>query len=269
LLDGNGRSRADDLLVFDDVDFAYPDARKYVVYELAFRVRHGEFVSLLGPSGCGKTTIMNLAAGLLSPTRGEVVFDDERITGVNTSVGYMTQTDSLLPWRSVDGNLRLPLDLRHVARATADRLVAEQLELMRLEGTADLFPSQLSGGMKRRALLARSLIYEPKMVLMDEPFAAVDAQMRARLQREMWAAARQRGQAVLFITHDIREAALISDRVITLAANPARVVEDRPMPFGRDRDLRSVEFSQEYARECEHLWALLGERDEATLGDAR
>lgn len=245
------------LLQFDSVGFAFPTSSTYVLRDIDYAVRRGNIVSLLGPSGCGKTTMMRLSAGLLRPTEGRVIFDGIELGDVNTSVGYMTQNDTLIPWRTLEDNLRLPLEIRRVAKELADDLVAQQLDTMDLTSAVHLFPSQLSGGMKRRALLARSLIYQPAMLLMDEPFAALDAQLRARLHVELNRVIRLTQQTVLFITHDIREAALISDRVVVLGGTPTRVIEERILPFGKERDLTSVEFSAPYAEECRQLTRLL------------
>src|SRR5690606_8270403 len=181
--------------------------RPDVLAGVDLRVGAGEFVALLGPSGCGKSTILNTAAGLLRPRRGEVLFDGRPVTGVNTSVGYMTQDDTLLPWRTVAANVALPLRMRRFPKQRIQEEVARYLAFLDLEHAAGLYPAQLSGGMRRRALLARSMIYDPALLLMDEPFAALDAQMRQQLHADLRRAVRSTEQTVLFVTHDLTEAA--------------------------------------------------------------
>lgn len=208
----------------------------------------GEFLTLLGPSGCGKTTILNLAAGLLQPRSGRVRFAGKEIVSVNTSVGYMTQDDTLLPWQTVSANVGLPLRMRGVAKAEIAERVARYLDLLDLSYAGNLLPGQLSGGMRRRALLARSMIYEPQLLLMDEPFAALDAQMRHQMHSELRATVNRLGQTVLFVTHDISEAAKLSDRVLIVGGGPpGGIVKEFRLPFGRERDLDALRFTDEYA----------------------
>jgi ABC-type nitrate/sulfonate/bicarbonate transport system, ATPase component len=223
--------------------------REDILRNVSMEVAKGEFVVLLGPSGCGKTTLLNLAAGLLTPRSGYVRFAGQEIKGVNTNVGYMTQEDTLLPWQSVQANVALPLKLRRVPKAEIAARVRRYLDLLDLTHAANLFPSQLSGGMRRRALLARSMIYEPMLLLMDEPFAALDAQMRHQLHRELLSTVKRLGQTVMFVTHDISEAAKLADRVLIIGGGPpGGIVEEIRVPFGDDRDLDTLRFSEEYAR---------------------
>ncbi len=218
-----------------------------VLSDVTLDVTEGEFISLLGPSGCGKTTILNLAAGLLSPRRGDVSFDGRAISGVNTAVGYMTQDDTLLPWRTVASNIGLPLKLRKTPKHEIGVAVDKYLELLDLTHAASLFPAQLSGGMRRRALLARSMIYEPTLLLMDEPFAALDAQMRHQMHIELRRAVKRLGQTVLFVTHDLNEAAILSDRVLVVGGGPpGHIVAEVEVPFGEGRDLESLPFDDSF-----------------------
>ena len=212
-------------------------------------VQPGEFVTLIGPSGCGKSTVLNVTAGLLTPRAGDAEFAGESITGVNTGVGYMTQEDTLLPWRTVVDNVAMPLRMRQVDRREIDQRVAQYLELLDLADAGRKFPAQLSGGMKRRALLARSMIYRPELLLMDEPFAALDAQLRTQMHVELRRTIRELGQTVLFVTHDIDEAALLSDRVIVLGGGPpASTVTEVAISFGPDRDVEELKFTDEFGR---------------------
>jgi NitT/TauT family transport system ATP-binding protein len=223
--------------------------RPDILRDVTLSISAGEFVTLLGPSGCGKTTILNLAAGLLTPRRGEVAFRGRPITGVNTAVGYMTQDDTLLPWRTVASNIGLPLRMRKQPKQQTQAKVAQYLKILDLEHAAGLFPAQLSGGMRRRALLARSMIYEPALLLMDEPFAALDAQMRHQMHIELRDTVKRLHQTVLFVTHDLAEAAVLSDRVLVVGGGPpGGIVAEIDIPFGDDRDLASLQFEDEFGR---------------------
>ena len=210
-------------------------------------IDRGEFVALLGPSGCGKSTLLNIAAGLLKPLSGTVTFDGRHLTGINRDVGYMTQGDTLLPWLTVEKNVMLPLELRGVPAEQRRRKLASALQLVNLKQAAKKFPSELSGGMKRRALLARSLIYDPPMILMDEPFAALDAQLRETMHAELLATVSRVGSSVMFVTHDISESIFLADRILVLGKRPLVVVEEIRLPFGKNRNLDQVRVSKEFA----------------------
>lgn len=240
------RQAGAELVTFEDVEFGYGEGPT-VITDINFAIRQGEVVTLLGASGCGKSTLLNMVAGLLRPRRGHCRFGGGRIAGVNTEVGYMTQDDTLLPWRSVRANIAAPLRMRRIRGRQLDEKVRNYLRLLKLEHAQKHYPAQLSGGMKRRALLARSLIYEPRMVLMDEPFAAIDADLREELHEEVRRMVIELNQTVLFVTHDIGEAALLSDRVVVLAGTPqARIADIVEMPFGPQRDLAALRSSTAY-----------------------
>lgn len=189
---------------------------------------------------------MDLIAGLLFPTGGTVCFSGKPLRAVNTSVGYMTQGDTLLPWKTVTGNVGLPLSIRKVPRQQISERVAVFLRMLDLQNSADKYPSELSGGMKRRALLARSLIYEPEMLLMDEPFAALDAQLRERMQQELLNTVERLEQSVLFITHDLVEAILLGDRIVLMGREGRGALLQVTSPFGRSRNLEQIRTSVEF-----------------------
>jgi NitT/TauT family transport system ATP-binding protein len=220
-------------------------------------VGRGEFLALLGPSGCGKSTLLNLAAGLLRPQQGSVRFDGRSLHGINRNVGYMTQGDTLLPWMTVTKNILMPLELRGTARQEREQKLERALRLVNLLEARDKFPSELSGGMKRRALLARSLIYDPPMLLMDEPFAALDSQMREVMHQELLNTVSRVGESVLFVTHDISESILLADRVLILGGQPLRVLEEAMIPYGKERNLDTLRTSQDYAQREAHIRAIL------------
>ncbi|ALL79790.1 nitrate ABC transporter ATPase (plasmid) [Pseudonocardia sp. EC080610-09] len=228
-----------------------------VVQDVDLEIRAGEFVTVLGPSGCGKSTILNVACGLLKARAGTVSFAGRPLVGVNTSVGYMTQGDTLLPWRTVADNVALPLRLRGVSRQVIRERVASSLDMLELGDSARRYPAQLSGGMKRRALLARSMIYEPAMLVMDEPFAALDAQLRTQLQVELRRTVADARQTVLFVTHDIDEAVLVSDRVLVLGGRPAAPIADIAIDLGPDRDAETIRFDERFRQLEQRVHAAL------------
>lgn len=251
------------LLDIRNVQFGYQnEARLLQGFDL--HVDKGEFVALLGPSGCGKSTLMNLSAGLLQPLDGEVDFGGHPLHGLNREVGYMTQGDTLLPWATVARNITLPLEMRNMSRAEREERLDRVIRLVNLAGARDKYPSELSGGMKRRALLARSIIYDPQMLLMDEPFGALDAQLREVMHQELLNTVARTGQSVLFITHDISEAILLADRVLVLGGLPLRVMEEIAIPYGKDRILSKVRTSDSYAEMERRLRDLLRDADAAT-----
>src|SRR5882762_9235254 len=213
-------------------------------------VKDQEFVALVGPSGCGKSTILNLAAGLLRPTEGAVFYDGQTVTTINRAVGYMTQKDTLLPWRGAADNIRIALELkcRAVPRAEANDRVAQIIDLIGLKGFERHFPSELSGGMRKRVALARTLIYEPETLLMDEPFGALDAQLRLVMHDELLRLTRLRRMTVVFVTHDLGEAITLADRVIVSSGRPGRVKAVRDITLAQPRDAFRVRFSDAFAR---------------------
>jgi len=228
-----------------------------------------QFVALVGPSGCGKSTILNMIAGLQAPTAGRVVYDGTPVSGPNRQVGYMTQKDTLLPWRSVADNIGLALELkiRTVSANNRVRRVAEMIELVGLTGFERHYPGELSGGMRKRVALARSLIYEPETLLMDEPFAALDAQLRLVMHDELLRLTRLRRMTVVFVTHDLGEAITLADRVIVFTGRPGRIKALREIPLAHPRDAFRLRFSEEFAHLHEELWNEL--KDEVAKGTDR
>jgi NitT/TauT family transport system ATP-binding protein len=228
-----------------------------------------EFVALVGPSGCGKSTILNMIAGLQPPTGGQILYDGDIVSGPNRRVGYMTQKDTLLPWRSVAENIALALELRirAVSRDERARRVAAMIELVGLTGFERHYPGELSGGMRKRVALARSLIYEPETLLMDEPFAALDAQLRLVMHDELLRLTRLRRMTVLFVTHDLGEAITLADRVVVFTGRPGRIKAIREVTLPQPRDAFRLRFGDEFARLHEALWNEL--KDEVRKGTER
>jgi NitT/TauT family transport system ATP-binding protein len=227
------------------------------VDDINLDVRRGEFLSIIGPSGCGKSTLLNMAAGLLEPTDGTVLYEGKPIRGLNTNVGYVTQRDTLLPWRTVERNVALPLELQGVPSAERKRRVRDVLEMVGLTGRGNRYPSQLSGGMSKRTALAQILIYEPTTLLMDEPFGALDAQLRMALQRDLLDIWERTGKTILFVTHDLEEAILMGDRVVVFGANPGRIIHIEDIGLERPRDLVALRADPKFTSAWEKLWELL------------
>jgi NitT/TauT family transport system ATP-binding protein len=229
-------------------------------------VREREFIALVGPSGCGKSTVLNLVSGLLQPNEGRVIYSGQEVAGTNCNVGYMTQKDTLLPWRTAEDNIRVALELkcRATPRAEADEKVRQLIELVNLKGFEKHFPAELSGGMRKRVALARTLIYEPETLLMDEPFGALDAQLKLIMLHQLQELTQQRAMTVLFVTHDLGEAISLADRVVIFSARPGRIRTIRDVPLERPRDVFKVRFTETFSRFHEELWDVL--KDEVAKG---
>jgi NitT/TauT family transport system ATP-binding protein len=220
-------------------------------------VAAGSIVALIGPSGCGKSTLLHMIAGLYEPTSGQVVYAGRRVSSVNTAVGYMTQKDSLLPWRTVQDNVALPFELAGQSRAERRGRAREILDRVGLGGFETRYPSELSGGMRKRAALARMLLYRPETFLLDEPFAALDAQLKLAMHAlllRLWAEGKQ---TIVLVTHDLVEAITLSDRVVVLTRRPSRILLDQPVDLPRPRDVLNVRFTERFKEIYDILWERL------------
>jgi NitT/TauT family transport system ATP-binding protein len=237
--------------------FGSADAPVEAVSNINLTVEPSEFVTLVGPSGCGKSTLLNMTAGLFAPTAGTVLYDGAPVVGMNRKVGYMTQSDHLLPWRNVADNIAAPLQIAGMARQEIARRTEQLIDLVGLVGFARSYPSQLSGGMRKRTALARLLAYDPDTLLMDEPFGALDAQLRLRLQIELRRLCRKFAKTVLFVTHDLDEAVSIGDRVAVFSARPGTIMQTLAVPLPADRDLFRLRYDQDFMRTCARLWAIM------------
>lgn len=193
---------------------------------VSIKIADGEVVSLIGPSGCGKSTLLNIASGLNPPTSGEVYVDGEIVTEPNAHVAFMLQKDLLLPWRSIQQNVEFGLEIQGVAAAQRRERATAWLEKCHLADFADNYPHQLSGGMRQRAALARTLVVDPSVLLLDEPFSALDAQTKMILQRDLSEMLSESGKTALFITHDLVEAVALSDRVLVMSQRPGKIIEE-------------------------------------------
>jgi NitT/TauT family transport system ATP-binding protein len=208
---------------------------------LDLSVEPGQIVSLIGPNGSGKSTLLRVVAGLLSPDRGTAHLDGEPITGPDPRIGLVFQEPRLLPWRSAARNIAYPLELAGWSRRDRDRRVAELLDLVDLEQAAGVIPGELSGGMRQRAALARSLALEPRVLLLDEPFSALDELTRERLNVELLGLWARTSTTIVVVTHSISEAIFLGDRVVVLSERPGRVVADLPVGLQRPRSLGSLD----------------------------
>lgn len=242
-------------LVFGGVSHAFGKVK--VLDGINLGIERGSFTALIGPSGCGKTTLLNLAAGLAQPDAGAVYYEGDRILKPNTRAGYLTQDDALLPWRDVLGNVALPLEIKGMGRSERFARARDIIGKVGLSRFEHHRPSQLSGGMRKRVSLARTLIYRPETLLLDEPFGALDAQTRLLMQKQLLDLCRELQLTVLLVTHDIGEAIALADRIVLLSARPARLVEVLEVHHPADRNLFRREPANEalYARIWDHLAA--------------
>ena len=253
-----------EILRFDNVTVRFPTRNEpnssfVALDQVSFGLKEGEFVSVVGPSGCGKSTLLNLAAGLVRASRGEARYRGEPVVGVNTKVGYITQQDNLLPWQSTKRNVELALRIRGVPKSEQSAIAEKWINIVGLKGFEDHYPRELSGGMRKRAAIARTLCYEPDTVLLDEPFGALDAQLRVVMQDELLRIWQETsGKSMLFITHDLAEAVALSDRVIVISGRPGRVVAEVDIPLPRPRMIRELRFSPEFNALHEQLWRAIG-----------
>ncbi|HMO44895.1 MAG TPA: ABC transporter ATP-binding protein [Rubrivivax sp.] len=237
-----------------------PGQRYTAVQDVSLSVGDGEFVSVVGPTGCGKSTLLNVAAGLLAPSSGTVQVFGQPLAGINARAGYMFQSESLMPWRTALRNVMAGLEFRGVAEADARRQAEDWLRRVGLGGFGDRYPHQLSGGMRKRTSLAQTLALDPDIILMDEPFSALDIQTRQLMENEvldLWAAKKK---AVLFITHDLDEAIAMSDRVLVLSAGPAaRPIGEFSVDLARPRDVAEVRTSPRFIELHRAIWDVLRE----------
>ncbi len=246
-----------------------PGQRYTAVRDVSLQVGGGEFVAVVGPTGCGKSTLLNMAAGLLAPSSGTVQVFGQRLDGINHRAGYMFQAESLMPWRTGLGNVMAGLEFRgDVSKADARVLAEDWLRRVGLGGFGDRYPHQLSGGMRKRVSLAQTLALDPDIILMDEPFSALDIQTRQLMENEvldLWAAKKK---AVLFITHDLDEAIAMSDRVVILSAGPAsHPIGEFAIDIARPRDVAEIKTSARFIELHAAIWAVL--RDEVLKGYAQ
>jgi NitT/TauT family transport system ATP-binding protein len=218
-------------------------------------VRRGEFLSVVGPSGCGKSTLLTLIAGMVKPTSGSVHVLGKQVEGMVPEIGFAFQRDALLPWRTALDNVALPLRFRGMGRRESRDRAGEWLDRVGLGSFHDRYPYQLSGGMRKRVGIATALVYGPSVLLMDEPFSALDVQTRNLMEDDLLALWAETGQTVVFITHDLEEAVGLSDRVVVMSASPGSVVNDYPVSLARPRNLLDIRSYAEFGETYGLIWS--------------
>ncbi|MGH3504048.1 MAG: ATP-binding cassette domain-containing protein [Nocardioidaceae bacterium] len=228
------------------------------LHEVDLAIRRNEFVSIVGPSGCGKTTLIRLCAGFDRPTEGRTLYDGRTVRGINTDVGYVTQDSNLYPWMTLRGNVEFPLRLRGIPAEERGARSEAYLNMAGLQGFEESYPYQLSGGMQKRGSMIRTMIYDPDVLLMDEPFAALDAQTRMLLQSDLLRIWSQRRKTIVFVTHDLSEAIALSDTVVVMSARPGTVKRVFNVPIGRPRNVFQIHDQEGYMDVYSEIWRHLG-----------
>lgn len=214
----------------------------------------GEFLTIVGPSGCGKSTLLNLVSGLTPSSEGELRYDGVRIEGVNRKIGYITQSDNLFPWRTTRDNVAYSLEIAGVSEKERYERADEWIARVGLAGFENSYPHEMSGGMRQRANIIRTLIYEPEVILMDEPFGPLDAQTRITLQDQLLKLWDKSRATVIFITHDLTEAIGLADRVVLMSARPGRIVSVSDVTIPRPRDIYHIHDNAEFRRLYDEIW---------------
>jgi NitT/TauT family transport system ATP-binding protein len=245
--------------VVRDLSLVFPDGEEglNVLADVSFSVNAEEFVCILGPSGSGKSTLLRVLAGLLPPTRGEISYGGELLTGPRREIGFVFQKANLMPWRTVLENITLPLELGGVQGEQARLKAQELVYLVGLEGFSESLPRDLSGGMAQRVAIARALVHDPRILLLDEPFGALDALTRERMGTELLRIWHARRKTVLMVTHAIPEAVFLADRVLVLSPRPGRVRLDLPIDLPRPR-LDEMRYTSAFGELAQRLRAAIG-----------
>lgn len=221
---------------------------------VSFDVPPEKITTVVGPSGCGKTTLLRLAAGLIRASSGTIFYDGAAVDGLNTRVGYVTQDNNLFPWLTAVGNVEFPLAIRGIAARERREKALHWLHMVGLDGFENHYPSQLSGGMQKRVSIVRTLVYEPSVVLLDEPFGALDAQTRMGLHHELLQLWREKKSTMLFITHDLVEAITLSDQIVVMTRRPGRIKEVYEVPLSRPRNVFEIYLQPGFESAYAALW---------------
>lgn len=221
------------------------------------QIKKGEFITIVGPSGCGKSTFLDILAGLSKPTSGEIHIDGKLITGPDLDRGIILQGYALFPWLNVRQNIEFGLDIKGISKSDRKEISNKFIKLVGLDKFENRYPHELSGGMKQRVAIARALAYDPEVLLMDEPFAAVDAQTRESLQEELLSIWEKTNKTIVFITHSIEEAIFLADRVVVMSSNPGRIEEIIEVNLKRPRNTVDIRSSKEFNEKQNRIWQLL------------
>ncbi len=251
---GNGTA-----LVVQDVSLTFPDGEQglHVLRDISFSVENEEFVCILGSSGSGKSTLLRVLAGLLAPTQGEVIYQDHELQGPRPEIGFVFQKANLMPWRTVLENITLPLELQHIPNSSAELHARELINLVGLDGFEDSLPRDLSGGMEQRVAIARALVHDPNILLLDEPFGALDALTRERMGSELLRIWQAHRKTVIMVTHAIPEAVFLADRVLVLSPRPGNIRLDMVVDLPRQRE-EGIRYTPEFSEIAKRLRAAIG-----------
>jgi NitT/TauT family transport system ATP-binding protein len=265
-----GAARAEPIITVEGLSVEFPLSRQrsslVALEAIDVEIREGEFLAVLGPSGCGKTTLLNTIAGLVRPTAGTVRLRGVPVDRPGPDRAVVFQDYALLPWRSVWDNVRFGVEMQPTLRRDPDGRIREVIELVGLKGFERAYPRELSGGMQQRVGLARALLAEPEILLMDEPFGAVDAMTREVMRTELERIMSETGNTVVFITHSVDEAILLGDRVAVFTSRPGRIKELTPVTLRRPRYGYDARATPEFIRLREHLWQLLADEAREAAG---
>lgn len=244
------------MLSVENISLSYQTlaGETHAIKDISFSVKEGEFIGIVGPSGCGKSTLLSCIAGLTQPTGGAVVLDGKKVEGVSENIGYMLQTDNLLPWRSIYNNVLLGLQIQKKLNGETKAYAAQLLKKYDLWEFKDSYPSALSGGMRQRVSLIRTLAVKPRLLLLDEAFSALDYQTRLAVSRDVYSILRSENKTMLMVTHDIPEAVSMSDRVMVLSPRPAVVAAMVECDLGPDRDPVAVRTTQLFRQYSDRVW---------------
>jgi len=241
----------------DDLEVTYTDASVTALSGLSLTIDRGQFTSVVGPSGCGKTTFLKVVAGLLPATSGQVAIEGKPVHGTSRDIGIVFQSPVLLPWRNILENTMLVPNVQHLDKKAHRERARELLHMVGLTGVEKKYPNELSGGMQQRAGVVRALVSDPPILLMDEPFGALDALTREQLNVDLQRIWMQTGKTVIFITHSVTEAVFLGDRVVVMGARPGRMLEDITVELPRERALHDMA-SPEFGAYTDHVRDLLG-----------
>jgi NitT/TauT family transport system ATP-binding protein len=233
---------------------AAKDKTVEVLRNINISVEEHEFLAIVGPSGCGKSTLLNIMSGLLKPTQGQILLDGELLKDITTRIGYISQTDSLLPWRTAIANVELGLELRDVPKKERKNIALKLIKQADLNGFEKSYPYELSGGMKKRVDIIRILAVEPEVIFMDEPFGALDVFTREMLQDYILSLWQKTRKTIIFVTHDLGEAITLADRVIIMTARPATIKSEYPIPLPRPRSPLDIRFDPKFIKIHKRIW---------------
>ncbi|UNC90844.1 ABC transporter ATP-binding protein [Candidatus Contubernalis alkaliaceticus] len=247
-------------LCVENITVSFSSAKGHDVLalkNLSLCVYDKEFLALIGPSGCGKSTVLNVMAGLFSPDTGNITIDGEDVNSINSKIGYISQMDTLLPWRTVIENVALGLELKKIPKKNRFELASDLISQMGLNGFENSYPHELSGGMRKRVMIARILAIDPEVLFMDEPFGPLDAFTKAVLQDDILRIWEKTKKTIIYVTHDLSEAITLADRILLIGARPGEVIAEYPILLPRPRKTMEIKFNTAFIKTEEDIWKRL------------